>query len=335
MRLLVHSGLAVASMGACAQVVGADFDDYRLEASSTNSAGGMDAATNSTSAMGGLGGHSLCGNDMLDPGELCDGDCPDECVDGNRCTTDQILGSAKTCDAECSFLPAGCGETDGCCPANCFDFQDPDCPTPEPDDVLVLGNGSPSLIAALRAQLEATGRFATVSSMDALDTTVTTATLAPHDAVLVFSNASLWADDVGVGNALADYHDGGGRVVVALAAHCGEFGFAGRFITDGYHALGGVGVLNEAGGVGLHAIHEGASYLFDGVSTATVSTDVLCNAMPTSGAISLGEWDAAGGPVVAFARKEVGGRQRVDVNFFPDASNAGLIRLLGNALYFE
>lgn len=55
-----------------------------------------------------------CGNGVLDEGELCDGDCPDSCDDGNACTEDTLTGSAATCDAECTYAPiAACATFEG------------------------------------------------------------------------------------------------------------------------------------------------------------------------------------------------------------------------------
>ncbi len=63
----------------------------------------------------------LCGNKVVDPGELCDkgivagkeGACPTatDCDDQNKCTTDSLAGSAAACTAECKHVPiaACCG----------------------------------------------------------------------------------------------------------------------------------------------------------------------------------------------------------------------------------
>lgn len=47
----------------------------------------------------------VCGNGVVEDGELCDGDCPIDCDDGDPCTTNFIVGSPGTCTAECVEVP--------------------------------------------------------------------------------------------------------------------------------------------------------------------------------------------------------------------------------------
>lgn len=69
-----------------------------------------------------------CGDDRVDLGETCDGNCPDTCDDGNACTLDSMEGSPDTCNAVCSHEPQiQCENGDGCCPAGCNTFLDADC----------------------------------------------------------------------------------------------------------------------------------------------------------------------------------------------------------------
>ena len=78
---------------------------------------------------------ALCGNGVIDEGELCDGDCPEGCDDGDPCTDDVMSGSVGTCDLACSStLISLCAAGDGCCPAGCNALNDAEC---EP----VCGNG--------------------------------------------------------------------------------------------------------------------------------------------------------------------------------------------------
>ncbi len=49
----------------------------------------------------------VCGNGVFEPGEVCgDGGpvCPTTCDDEDLCTTDELLGTAGTCDAHCSHV---------------------------------------------------------------------------------------------------------------------------------------------------------------------------------------------------------------------------------------
>ena len=76
-----------------------------------------------------MSGGPMCGNGVLESGELCDGNCPMSCDDGDACTDDILAGSAATCDALCVNQPknAMCGAADGCCPSGCMVGDDPDC----------------------------------------------------------------------------------------------------------------------------------------------------------------------------------------------------------------
>jgi len=70
----------------------------------------------------------FCGNSALEEGEICDGNCPSQCNDGNPCTVDTMTGSPQTCDAVCSYEPlTDCNDADGCCPAECNANTDNDC----------------------------------------------------------------------------------------------------------------------------------------------------------------------------------------------------------------
>jgi hypothetical protein len=76
----------------------------------------------------------LCGNGVLDRGELCDDGpgsskrCPASCDDAEACTTDSREGSAETCDLQCGHTRiTACKSGDGCCPAACTRATDSDC----------------------------------------------------------------------------------------------------------------------------------------------------------------------------------------------------------------
>ncbi len=70
----------------------------------------------------------VCGNSVIEAGELCDGDCPTSCDSNNACSIGQLFGSAAQCDASCQFQQIqACQSGDGCCPAGCTFDQDSDC----------------------------------------------------------------------------------------------------------------------------------------------------------------------------------------------------------------
>ncbi len=77
---------------------------------------------------------AMCGNGVLEAGELCDpgivagaGACPESCDDDQSCTTDTLV-SGGTCQAMCTFtaitMPIN---NDGCCPAGANPGDDNDC----------------------------------------------------------------------------------------------------------------------------------------------------------------------------------------------------------------
>lgn len=74
----------------------------------------------------------ICGNNVREDPEECDGDCPltvQSCNDNNTCTTNTLLGSASLCTAECVYSEINmCVSNDGCCPLNCVYSTDNDCP---------------------------------------------------------------------------------------------------------------------------------------------------------------------------------------------------------------
>ncbi|HEX3697283.1 MAG TPA: hypothetical protein VH374_18055 [Polyangia bacterium] len=89
---------------------------------------------------------ALCGNGLLDPGEMCDpaiaapqaGACPPSCDDGNPCTADQRNGTG--CQATCTHTPiTSFAAGDGCCPSGSNRNQDSDCPAKCGNSVLEEG----------------------------------------------------------------------------------------------------------------------------------------------------------------------------------------------------
>jgi len=70
---------------------------------------------------------AVCGNAMIEEGEICDSNCPVDCNDSDACTTDTLTGSAQTCDAVCTNEPIVVCADDGCCPSGCDASNDPDC----------------------------------------------------------------------------------------------------------------------------------------------------------------------------------------------------------------
>ena len=66
-----------------------------------------------------------CGDNHVDPGELCDGNCPASCDDGDPCTKDALTGS--DCNVRCVSAPITASAADGCCPDGASSLTDSDC----------------------------------------------------------------------------------------------------------------------------------------------------------------------------------------------------------------
>lgn len=68
-----------------------------------------------------------CGDNRVDPGEICDGNCP-ACAKATECLADVRTGSAATCDLVCKWTSiTACNSGDGCCPSGCTHATDNDC----------------------------------------------------------------------------------------------------------------------------------------------------------------------------------------------------------------
>lgn len=69
-----------------------------------------------------------CGNGVVDPGELCDGNCPTTCAPRNACETARLEGFASSCNVSCEYTAiTQCSGGDGCCPNGCTSSNDSDC----------------------------------------------------------------------------------------------------------------------------------------------------------------------------------------------------------------
>ena len=148
LRLTLVASLTFALAGACSVVNSADDptepngDGGSGNTGNTGNNGGTGGSgnngntggTGNTGGSGGSGGvPATCGDGEVDPdlGETCDppSSCPTDCDDQDSCTTDQLLGSADQCTAECANDPITTCDAvaDGCCPGSCDGLNDLDC----------------------------------------------------------------------------------------------------------------------------------------------------------------------------------------------------------------
>lgn len=110
---------------------------------STNNSSGNNTSTNNASENNGTNAAlPVCGDDVVEGDEICDGDCPTSVMDCPaltvECATVSFSGSPETCDAQCVYGQIdACQDGDGCCPMGCTPEQDSDCGVPGP----VCGDG--------------------------------------------------------------------------------------------------------------------------------------------------------------------------------------------------
>jgi hypothetical protein len=113
-------------------------------AGTTSQTGSKDLGT--TAGVGSIAGAgqppaaAKCGDAKLDPGEKCDGNCPNACAAPMGCRIEVLVGSVAACTAECvprdiTAVEAG----DGCCPLGATNATDTDCSSSCGDGV-VTGN---------------------------------------------------------------------------------------------------------------------------------------------------------------------------------------------------
>jgi hypothetical protein len=169
--------------------------------------------------------------------------------------------------------------------------------------------------------LDALQFYPDIAQLDPFDAeldTPTAAELAPYDAVLMFNNF-LFKDAKAVGNALADYVDGGGNVVITLAAFVQGYDIRGRFASDGYLPFEiGVGPA----GTSVLGDYDKQHPIFNDV--VFIVGDQLAITNTTAGARLLATWQD-GRPFIATTRRG----QVVGMNIFlGDGGWAGDVPLL-------
>ena len=134
--------------------------------------------------------------------------------------------------------------------------------------ILLLASGAEP--SRLRTSLEAFPDVMAVDYFNASASVPALSNLAGYDVVVVMSDNG-FADPIQTGDRLADYVDGGGRVIEAVAALAtgGGWELAGRFVTGGYEPFwhGPAEILPHTLGSNVtgHAIMAGVNSLTDGL----------------------------------------------------------------------
>jgi hypothetical protein len=156
----------------------------------------------------------------------------------------------------------------------------------------------------LRNRLRDTGAFGGVDYLDVLAATPTVATMSAYSAVLLAgTGTSLAATGAALGDALADYWDAGGAVVVAHSANA-DGNLQGRFAAAGAGyllldpaaqstagSLDSLGSVLEAGSpllVGTESMASELSTAYAARSTAT----------PVDGSVVVAQWSSDSRPLV-------------------------------------
>ncbi|MEJ8566518.1 IPTL-CTERM sorting domain-containing protein [Elongatibacter sediminis] len=193
---------------------------------------------------------------------------------------------------------------------------------------VLIANTNDNDHAPLAAALS--GLFPTVDNFEMNDDgSLTSGVLAPYDAVIAYTNSAL-DDSAGAGDALADYVDAGGCMVLATYGMSTPWEIAGRIATTGYSPLVNVGSNGTVSG-NLNALVP-ADPVFAGVNFGTLTYDNNPNfAHPDldTGATLLAD-DGAG--INMIARNASG--NVLAMNLFPEDdadNNNDLYRLFVNA----
>ena len=182
--------------------------------------------------------------------------------------------------------------------------------------VAAISDADDNSQADVVAKLQATCLFTQVDTINLWNGTPSLGTLTGYDAVLVYSGSG-FPNNVAIGDVLADYVDGGGRVVVGALAFWNSdhpLGMSGRLSSGGYLPFT---QSSQAGGsyLQLQADLPNSPYLAN-VASFNGGEYSLHNAVGLAiGATLIAHW-SNGTPLVAVKRRVVG------LNFYPPSSDA-------------
>ena len=211
--------------------------------------------------------------------------------------------------------------------------------------MLLVAAEDAGYLSDVQTALVAQNVFASVATYDVTFDTPTLDDLAPFDVVLVWSDYP-YGDPNALGNVLADYYDGGGRVVVAASANGNvdpaavddngvQIGrLAGRFgtVANGYMFTDNTAPCSFTAAT-LGTVLDPSSAVLANVNTLSINQHSN-GAAVNSGIVVAVRSDGA--PLVITGN--VVGRTRVDVNVWPpqnaDSATGDGYTLLANALLF-
>ncbi|MSP61794.1 MAG: hypothetical protein EXR72_15965 [Myxococcales bacterium] len=193
------------------------------------------------------------------------------------------------------------------------------------DKILIIGGSNEvGYYNDIQSKLVATAAFQAVDVFAANFATPTLATLQKYNAVLVYSH-NAFQDPVALGNNLADYFDGGGRVVLANFSNVTGFGklqVAGRWTqANGYLLIGPATGTYTAEAAAI-TISEPGTPLVAGVTKLTAPSGFKVNGAVLNGATIVAKWGSGANLIV---RGVKAGKPLVQLNMFPPSAtvNAG------------
>lgn len=205
---------------------------------------------------------------------------------------------------------------------NCDGAANEGCP---PEQTAILAALPPGYADDIRNQLILTGVFMTVNIIDVSAVTPTLPDLQPYQSVLVVTDKVL-SNPVALGDIVADYYDGGGRVVLALFSTVGSgTRIQGRFgdPAGDYMITDPAAVLDAPVDDGLGMVLEPQNPLMKAVTSFSYVMASRSQATPINSGTVVAQW-LKGPPLVI--RGTAKGRNRVDVNLYPPkVQNGGTV----------
>jgi hypothetical protein len=221
--------------------------------------------------------------------------------------------AADGCEVQLSSDAANCGHCGNACP-NGVACTGGLCGMPMGESVLVVHamKGMPPTFAAdVQSHLMGTGAFLKVDLFDASVATPSLAQLAAYTAVLAFSDPSGFSNGTQLGDTLAAYFDGGGRVVLAGEAFDPLAGVGGTFASGGYALATGPGFSPLSG---VLQILDPMSPLVTGVMTLSANASFVSTLTLVPGTMVAAQWSTLQPLAIHGVVK---GRNRADLNLFP------------------
>lgn len=187
-----------------------------------------------------------------------------------------------------------------------------------------LLNADSGNVSSVTNQLIATGDF---TSSDITNLGQNTANLGDYDAILAWSNSS-WTNSVAIGDALADYADAGGGVVISTYSLSSNWAVGGRILDAGYSPYQSVSPGTGGPFSGVMDMGTATHSIFNGISSINYWTNSnYSDPILTGTEIAK---DTFGNSVVAINTIE----NIIGINIFAGHMDANENQLFANALNY-